>query len=308
MRAERGAGPLVRGRGGARWPCSSRRAAWARSLAGGARARSAGGLRRARRGAVALLARARRPRAPRRRTLLAAPFPARWRAFLERALRPLPAPARRTCAAASRTTCASSWPRSASRASRWRSTDELRLLVAASAVTLSRGLAGLRVGPARARCCSTRRTSTATTRFERRRAVRPGASPGARSSSPCPRCARASTTPTTATTSASTSSPTCSTSTRRTSTASRAGLRRPRAPASGWTLVEQEMDRLRRGKSVHRPLRRRGARPSSWPWRWRRSSRCRWRCAQRHREVYAILRDYFGQDPAAWDDARGLVL
>jgi Mlc titration factor MtfA (ptsG expression regulator) len=28
----------------------------------------------------------------------------------------------------------------------------------------------------------------------------------------------------------------------------------------------------------------------------------------RHREVYAILRDYFGQDPAAWDDARGLRL
>jgi Mlc titration factor MtfA (ptsG expression regulator) len=28
----------------------------------------------------------------------------------------------------------------------------------------------------------------------------------------------------------------------------------------------------------------------------------------RHREVYALLRDYFGQDPAAWDDARGLRL
>jgi len=27
---------------------------------------------------------------------------------------------------------------------------------------------------------------------------------------------------------------------------------------------------------------------------------------QRHREMYAILRDYFGQDPAAWDDLRGL--
>ena len=26
-----------------------------------------------------------------------------------------------------------------------------------------------------------------------------------------------------------------------------------------------------------------------------------------HAEVYAMLRDYFGQDPAAWDDARGLV-
>jgi Mlc titration factor MtfA (ptsG expression regulator) len=29
---------------------------------------------------------------------------------------------------------------------------------------------------------------------------------------------------------------------------------------------------------------------------------------ERHREVYALLRDYFGQDPAAWDDARGLRL
>jgi len=29
---------------------------------------------------------------------------------------------------------------------------------------------------------------------------------------------------------------------------------------------------------------------------------------KRHREVYAILSDYFGQDPAAWDDDRGLRL
>jgi hypothetical protein len=29
---------------------------------------------------------------------------------------------------------------------------------------------------------------------------------------------------------------------------------------------------------------------------------------ERHREVYALLRDYFGQDPAAWDDGRGLRL
>jgi len=27
---------------------------------------------------------------------------------------------------------------------------------------------------------------------------------------------------------------------------------------------------------------------------------------RRHREVYALLSAYFGQDPAAWDDARGL--
>ena len=27
-----------------------------------------------------------------------------------------------------------------------------------------------------------------------------------------------------------------------------------------------------------------------------------------HREAYDLLAGYFGQDPAAWDDARGLVL
>jgi Mlc titration factor MtfA (ptsG expression regulator) len=29
---------------------------------------------------------------------------------------------------------------------------------------------------------------------------------------------------------------------------------------------------------------------------------------KRHRELYALLVLYFGQDPAAWDDARGLRL
>ncbi|HEY6548368.1 MAG TPA: M90 family metallopeptidase [Vicinamibacteria bacterium] len=29
---------------------------------------------------------------------------------------------------------------------------------------------------------------------------------------------------------------------------------------------------------------------------------------QQHREIYDLLADYFGQDPAGWDDARGLVL
>jgi Mlc titration factor MtfA (ptsG expression regulator) len=28
---------------------------------------------------------------------------------------------------------------------------------------------------------------------------------------------------------------------------------------------------------------------------------------RRHRELYALLSHYFGQDPAAWDEARGLV-
>jgi Mlc titration factor MtfA (ptsG expression regulator) len=27
---------------------------------------------------------------------------------------------------------------------------------------------------------------------------------------------------------------------------------------------------------------------------------------RRHREVYEILSSYFGQDPAAWDDERGV--
>lgn len=70
-------------------------------------------------------------------------------------------------------------------------------------------------------------------------------------------------------------------------------------------LVESEMDRLRRGKSAidtygsdeppeflavaveaffERPLEVR----------------------RRHRELYALLRDYFRQDPAAWDEQRGL--
>ena len=31
------------------------------------------------------------------------------------------------------------------------------------------------------------------------------------------------------------------------------------------------------------------------------------RAERRHGEVYSILSEYFRQDPAAWDDARGLV-
>ncbi len=72
-------------------------------------------------------------------------------------------------------------------------------------------------------------------------------------------------------------------------------------------LIEKEMERLRRGKSVLDPY---GAEdPVEFmavaveaffeaPLALRR----------RHTEMYAILADYFGQDPAAWDDARGLVL
>lgn len=72
-------------------------------------------------------------------------------------------------------------------------------------------------------------------------------------------------------------------------------------------LVEREMDRLRRGKSVLDPY---GSEDAveflavaveaffETPLAVRR----------RHRELYEILSGYFGQDPAAWDDARGLTL
>lgn len=72
-------------------------------------------------------------------------------------------------------------------------------------------------------------------------------------------------------------------------------------------LIASEMERLRRGKSVLDPY---GAEdPVEFmavaveaffeaPLALRR----------RHAEMYAILAEYFAQDPAAWDDARGLVL
>jgi Mlc titration factor MtfA (ptsG expression regulator) len=73
-----------------------------------------------------------------------------------------------------------------------------------------------------------------------------------------------------------------------------------------WTeLVAAEMDRIRRGKSVLDPYA--GENPSEFlavaveaffeiPLELR----------DRHREVYAILATYFRQDPASWDEARGL--
>ena len=75
-----------------------------------------------------------------------------------------------------------------------------------------------------------------------------------------------------------------------------------------WTeLVAAEMDRIRRGKSVLDPYA--GENPSEFlavaveaffevPLAMRKG----------HRELYALLRDYFRQDPAAADDARGLVI
>ena len=85
-----------------------------------------------------------------------------------------------------------------------------------------------------------------------------------------------------------------------------AGLPAGRGPE--WTaLVEKEMERLRRGKSVLDPY---GAEdPAEFlavaveaffeaPLALR----------SRHRELYALFAEYFAQDPAAWDDARGLEI
>jgi Mlc titration factor MtfA (ptsG expression regulator) len=73
-----------------------------------------------------------------------------------------------------------------------------------------------------------------------------------------------------------------------------------------WSeLVEAEMDRLRRGKSVLDPYAGENAVEFlavaveaffEIPLELR----------ARHREVYTLLASYFGQDPAAWDEARGL--
>ena len=72
-------------------------------------------------------------------------------------------------------------------------------------------------------------------------------------------------------------------------------------------IAEGEMERLRRGKSVlddygaHDPVEFLAVAVEGFfemPLALR----------KRHRELYAILAEYFGQDPAAWDDERGLVL
>jgi Mlc titration factor MtfA (ptsG expression regulator) len=81
----------------------------------------------------------------------------------------------------------------------------------------------------------------------------------------------------------------------------------PRRHEEWLELVEKETERLRRGKSVLDPY---GAEePVEFfavaveaffeaPLALRR----------RHMELYALLASYFGQDPAAWDDERGLEL
>jgi hypothetical protein len=78
------------------------------------------------------------------------------------------------------------------------------------------------------------------------------------------------------------------------------------ARAREWVAVaEKEMERLRHGRSAfddygaHDPVEFLGVAVEAFfevPQVVRR----------RHREVYELLSGYFGQDPAAWDDARGL--
>jgi Mlc titration factor MtfA (ptsG expression regulator) len=76
--------------------------------------------------------------------------------------------------------------------------------------------------------------------------------------------------------------------------------------AREWVAIaEKEMERLRHGRSVfddygaHDPVEFLAVAVEAFfevPQLVRR----------RHREIYAILSSYFGQDPAAWDDARGV--
>jgi Mlc titration factor MtfA (ptsG expression regulator) len=76
--------------------------------------------------------------------------------------------------------------------------------------------------------------------------------------------------------------------------------------AREWVrLMETEMGRLRRGKSViddygaEEPAEFLAVAVEAF-------FESALALRERHREVYTLLRDFFGQDPAAWDDARGL--
>jgi Mlc titration factor MtfA (ptsG expression regulator) len=72
-------------------------------------------------------------------------------------------------------------------------------------------------------------------------------------------------------------------------------------------LAEKEMERLRRGKSVLDPYG--GDDPVEFlPVAVEAFFESALALRKRHRELYAMLSQYFGQDPAAWDDERGLVL
>ena len=79
----------------------------------------------------------------------------------------------------------------------------------------------------------------------------------------------------------------------------------PARHAEWVALAEREMQRLRRGKSVlddygaDDPVEFLAVAVEAF-------FEAPLALRKRHRELYAILADYFGQDPAAWDDARGL--
>ena len=80
------------------------------------------------------------------------------------------------------------------------------------------------------------------------------------------------------------------------------------AAAHEWVRVmEKEMVRLRRGKSViddygaDEPAEFLAVAVEAF-------FESALALRDRHAEVYGLLRDYFGQDPAAWDDERGLKL
>jgi Mlc titration factor MtfA (ptsG expression regulator) len=82
------------------------------------------------------------------------------------------------------------------------------------------------------------------------------------------------------------------------------GLDGPRA-RKWFEVAQKEMERLRRGRSAfdpygaHDPVEFLGVAVEAFfeiPQEVRR----------RHREIYSLLEGYFGQDPAAWDDTRGL--
>jgi MtfA peptidase len=80
------------------------------------------------------------------------------------------------------------------------------------------------------------------------------------------------------------------------------------ARSQEWVeLMEKEMERLRRGKSViddygaSDPVEFLAVAVEAF-------FESALALRHRHREVYAILAGFFGQDPAAWDDARGLKL
>lgn len=81
----------------------------------------------------------------------------------------------------------------------------------------------------------------------------------------------------------------------------------PRRHEEWLALVAKETERLRRGKSVLDPY---GAEApvEFFAVAVEAFFEAPLALRQRHRELYALLASYFGQDPASWDDERGLEL